>query len=311
MGTLTMKTAMILFWIGITLCTLSFVLFVTMLKQQRKMRHEMEMILQKLDDALSQKDLNPIYDETLNSAISERLDKIIKMMKRTKQQTKEEISSIRALISNISHQIKTPLANIMLYTDILKEDLTDKKDKGLIDKVIAHTEKLDFFMQKLVKCSYTEIEMLHLIPENSHVGELLKQVCQLAELAALKKHIIIECQHTEIFAMFDMKWTIEAIGNILDNAIKYSPMHSHIHVSAISYESFVCIQITDEGIGIREEEQGLVFQRFYRSEDVKGHKGMGIGLYLTREIIIREGGYIKIESSKDSGTTFRVFLPYY
>ncbi len=273
------------------------------------MRHEMEVILQKLDDALSQKEPNLTYDESLDSAITERLAKIVRMMDRTRQQTKEEISSVRALISNISHQIKTPLANIMLYTDILKENLTEEKDKELVCKVIAQTEKLNFFMQQLVKCSYAEIEMLRLSPEISPVDKLLKQVCQVVELAALKKHILIERQHTELFAMFDMKWTVEGIGNILENAIKYSPVHSHIHVNVMSYESFVCIEIVDEGIGIREEEQGLVFQRFYRSEEVKDQEGLGIGLYLAREIIFREGGYIKIESLKDRGTKFRVFLP--
>lgn len=311
MGTLAVGTEMFMLWIGVVLCVLSLVFFVFTLKQRRKMRHEMEMVLQELDDAISQKGLTPIYDESLDSAIAERLNKIVRMMDRTKDQTKEEISSVRALISNISHQIKTPLTNIMLYTDILKENLTDEKDQEIVCKVMAQTEKLDFFMRQLVKCSYAEIEMLHLFPEKSPVDGLLKQVCQTTELAALKKHILIECQHTGLSAVFDRKWTAEGIGNILDNAIKYSPMYSHIQIEVISYESFVCIQIVDEGTGIREEEQGLVFQRFYRSEDVKGEEGLGIGLYLAREIIFREGGYIKIESSKDRGTAFRVFLPRY
>ena len=311
MGTLTMKTGILLYWIGVDLCLLSLVFFGTVIVQRRKMRHDMETLLQRLDDTLSQKCQNPIYDETLDSAISERLDRLVRMTERTKQQTEEEVSSVRALVSNISHQVKTPLSNIMLYTAILQENLIKEEDKELVCKVMAHTEKLDFFIQQLIKSSYAEIEMLHLIPDKSPVDELLKKVCQMVELAALKKHILIERQHTELSAMFDMKWTVEGIGNILDNAIKYSPEHSKINVSVISYESFVCIQIADEGIGIREEEQGLIFQRFYRSEDVKDQSGLGIGLYLAREIFIREGGYVKIESSKGSGTTFRVFLPIY
>ncbi len=247
----------------------------------------------------------------MDSAIAERLGKIVRMMDRTRKQTDEEISSVRALISDISHQVKTPLANIMLYTDILKENLTEEKDRELVRKVAAQTEKLNFFMQQLIQCSYAEIEMLRLSPENSPVDELLRLVCQTAEPAALKKHIFIECQHTGLSAVIDRKWTAEGIGNIFDNAIKYSPGHSCVHVNVAAYESFVCIEIADEGIGIREEEQGLVFQRFYRSEEVRDREGLGIGLYLAREIIFREGGYIKIESSKGRGTKFRVFLPRY
>lgn len=309
MGTLTMNKGMLLFCIGIVLCFFSFVFWGIVVRNRRKTRQELEIILQKLDDALLFKRQDPDYDEMLDSAISERLNKLVRMMEKNRQQTKEEISSVRALVSDLSHQIKTPLTNIMLYTAILQENLKKEKDRELVCKVMAQTEKLDFFIQQLIKSSYAEIEVLHLMPVMSSVDELLKRVCQMVELPALKKHITIERQHTELYAMFDMKWTIEGIGNILDNAVKYSPEYSGIDLSVTSYESFVCIGITDEGIGIREEEQGLVFQRFYRSEDVKDQEGLGIGLYLAREIFNREGGYVKIESLKGRGTKFMVFLP--
>ena len=298
-----------LFAIGIVLCLLSFIIMGMAINRRRQMRHEMEELLQRLDNALSGERQDMVYDETLDSAISERLDKLIQMFNRMVQQTDNEISSIRALISNLSHQIKIPLANIMLYTAILQEKLEEERNKELIEKVSAQAEKLDFFMQQLVKSSYAEIEMLHLMPEKSSVNELLGKACQIVELAALKKHIIVENQYTELSAVFDMKWTVEGISNILDNAIKYSPENTTVDVRVISYESFICVQITDEGIGIREEEQGLVFQRFYRSEAVKDKSGLGIGLYLAREIFSREGGYIKIDSCEGGGASFKVFLP--
>lgn len=178
-----------------------------------------------------------------------------------------------------------------------------KKQQG------CHTYSYSKYIKRLVKSSYAEIDMLHLMPEKSSVEGMIKRACQIVELKALKKYILIKCKKTDLFTVFDMKWTVEGIGNILDNAVKYSPEQSCIDVSITAYESFLCIQVSDYGIGIKEEEQGLIFQRFYRSKDVKDQIELGIGLYLSREIFFREGGYIKTESLKREGTKFKVFLP--
>lgn len=309
MGTLASKTEAAILYAGVVLCLFAVMSFCLLVVQRRKMRREMETVLQRLDDALSQKRQTVVYDETIDSAIAERLDKLVKMVERTIQQTREEVSSVRALVSNISHQIKTPLTNIILYTEILRENMEKEKDRELAGKVTAQAEKLNFFIQQLIKSAYAEIEMLQLAPEKRPVDELLRKVCQVVELAALKKHIVVEREQTDLFAVFDMKWTIEGVGNILDNAIKYSPENSCVRVGAVSCESFICIQVEDEGIGISENEQGLVFQRFYRSEKTRDKPGLGIGLYLAREILSGEGGYVKMDSTIGRGTIFKIFLP--
>lgn len=306
-----MKTESVLLSIGIILCLAASIFCGIVVVYRRKIRHEMEIIIQRLDDALCWKEQSPRFNETLDSAISERLDKFVRMQAGIRNQTQEEIATIKALVSDVSHQLKTPLANIMLYTAILQEKVKRKEEKELAEKVMTQTEKLEFFVHQLVQSSFAEIEMVHVIPEVYRIEELLSMVCQNAELSAFKKHICMKRQHTELSAVFDMKWTVEGIGNILDNAIKYSPEYSCIRINVTDYDSFVCVQIIDEGIGIREEEQGLVFQRFYRSAEVKEQEGIGIGLYLAREILVREGGYIKIRSSKGGGAAFQIFLPKY
>ena len=110
-------------------------------------------------------------------------------------------------------------------------------------------------------------------------------------------------------ACFDLKWTLEALSNILDNAVKYTPAGGTVSVNAQEYEMFVRIDVADSGIGMSEEETAKVFARFYRSPRVSQEKGVGIGLYLVREILSREGGYIKVTSKIDQGSTFSVFLP--
>ena len=110
-------------------------------------------------------------------------------------------------------------------------------------------------------------------------------------------------------AFFDFKWTLEALANIVENAIKYTPPGGLVTVSTREYEMFVCIDITDNGIGMSEEETAKIFTRFYRSPHVYEEKGVGIGLYLAREIVSKEGGYIKVSSELSKGSVFSVFLP--
>ena len=126
---------------------------------------------------------------------------------------------------------------------------------------------------------------------------------------ARQKEIQIEiCGDIEGKANFDQKWTQEALYNILDNAVKYSPKGSRVEVEGISYEMYFCIAVKDQGIGIREEERAQIFSRFYRSDLVQQEEGIGIGLYLAREIVQREGGYIKVESKEGNGSIFKIFL---
>ena len=111
-------------------------------------------------------------------------------------------------------------------------------------------------------------------------------------------------------ACFDVKWTTEAIENIVDNAIKYTPEGGDITLAVTSYELFLRIDIADTGIGIAESEYADIFKRFYRSQAVNTIEGVGIGLYLARQIITGQGGYIKVTSTLGQGTTFSVFLPH-
>ena len=163
-------------------------------------------------------------------------------------------------------------------------------------------------MKELIKSSYTEQEIITVYPQKINIEELVSKACQLVELSALKKNIIICRQNTDGICYADKKWTVEAIGNIIENAIKYSPENSKVHINVISYESFICIQVKDTGIGIAEKEQGKVFQRFYRGENVKNNSGFGIGLYLAREVLSKQDGYVKLDSKLNKGTTVNIFL---
>lgn len=275
---------------------------------RKKLSESYNNLLQKLDVAINGETQGVVYDESLDAAITERLNRIVQISSIQKRNAEEERDVVKSLISDISHQVRTPLSNIMLYVGLLKEANLDDKALALADKIESNSEKLDFFMKELIKSSYTEQEIITVYPQKINIEELVSKACQLVELLALKKNIIICKQNTDGICYADKKWTVEAIGNIIENAIKYSPENSKVYINVISYESFICIQVKDTGIGIAEKEQGKVFQRFYRGENVKNNSGFGIGLYLAREVLSKQDGYIKLDSKLNKGTTVNIFL---
>ena len=128
--------------------------------------------------------------------------------------------------------------------------------------------------------------------------------------AAEKKEIAVSVDCPEDLAVFhDSKWTSEALFNLLDNAVKYTPAGGKIAVSVVLWEMYVEIKVTDTGKGISESNQAAIFRRFYREEEVHEQQGVGIGLYLAHEIVTRQGGYIKVVSEPGKGSEFSIMLP--
>ena len=264
--------------------------------------------LNKADEILSGKRIDIVYDESLNSAISERLNRIVEISSMQKEVAEQERDIIKSLLSNISHQIRTPLANITLYAGLLKDELSESSSFRLADKIEKNAEKLEFFMKELLKSPYAEQEIISVNPKIIELDKIIKKCCQSVELDAMKKNIRIcpESNNYKVFA--DPKWTEEVFANIIENAIKYSSNNTEVTIKPILYESFVCVQIIDNGIGIPEQEQGKIFQRFYRGTNVTDKQGFGIGLYLAREVLRKQQGYMKIKSKLNKGTIVEVFL---
>ncbi len=213
------------------------------------------------------------------------------------------------MFADISQKTNTPISNILLYSQLLKEipDLNDN-EKEIVSQIEKQTEKLNFLISSLIKTSRLENGIINVVPKENSVKKLLE--CVECEGIAAAKGVSYNIESApEITAVFDFKWTLEAISNIVDNAVKYTPAGGSVTLSAKEYEMFVRVNITDTGIGISKEETAKIFTRFYRSPEVSDEKGVGIGLYLSREILAKEGGYIKVVSEKGKGSVFSVFLP--
>ena len=300
-----MNTCVLLFFAAI----INVILLYLIIRWYRnKLFTQYQNFLDKTDEILSGKRIDLSYDESLDSAISERLNRIMEISHMQKEIAEEERDIIKSLITNISHQIRTPLTNIILYTGLLKERISDSKSIQLADKIENNAEKLNFFMKELLKSSYAEQEMISVSPKIIDLDTVMKKSCQSVELDAMKKDIQLISEYHTCKVYADLKWTEEVVTNILENAIKSSPNGAIVTVQSILYESFVCVQIVDHGIGIPEEEQGKIFQRFYRGSNVTDKQGFGIGLYLAREVLRKQQGYIKVKSTPNRGTTVEVFL---
>lgn len=263
-----------------------------------------------VDSAISGKFSESTYDESSISALEAKLSRFLSMSICAKNNLAGEKEKIKGLISDISHQTKTPIANILLYSQLLKEQEKIPNECGeMINQIIAQSEKLDFLIQALMKTSRLETGIISVLPKQDSILNLVTAVCNKIKRKSEKKNMKVEIIGEDSLAIFDKKWTEEALYNILDNAIKYTPKGGHISVSVIPYEIFCRIDVSDNGIGIREGDINAIFKRFYRSIDVNQYEGVGIGLFLAREIITLQGGYMKVSSIINKGSTFSIFLP--
>ena len=251
------------------------------------------------------------YDETELSRLEAKWKQYLTTCKMSMEQFNKNREGMQALVSDISHQTRTPLSNILLYSQLLCEQTENQEEKHLAEQIVRQAEKLEFLIQALVKMSRLESNILVLKPQRQPIEPLLLEVMEEILPKAEKKKIHIKRQGNpshNINAVYDKKWTAEALGNILDNAVKYSPLESTVEVTLEKYEFYVCISVRDEGIGISEEERAQIFSRFYRSAEVQQEDGIGIGLYLAREIVQKEKGYMKVLSKKGKGSTFKMYL---
>ena len=249
------------------------------------------------------------YNEKRLSRLESKMYQYLSAGKTSMRELTSEKDSIKTLVGDISHQTKTPVSNILLYTQLLAESKElNEKDKQLAKQIEDQTEKLNFLIASLVKTSRLENGIIRLTPKKENVSTLLNDLDFKSQASEKSIALTIETSNN-LEAYFDLKWTLEALSNIVDNAIKYTPSGGSVSIKVIEYEMFVRIDITDTGIGMSEDETSKVFARFCRSPRVSQEKGVGIGLYLAREILARENGYIKISSKIHKGSTFSLFLP--
>ena len=249
--------------------------------------------------------------ETIFARISYRLSRLYGILQENRRKVDEERRELQTLVSDISHQVKTPVANLKMVTDtLLAKPVTEQERRDFLQGIRSQTDKLEFLVQSMGKASRLETGAITLEKKDVPLLDTLAQAMSGIVYGAEQKGISVEVQcPDDLRVSHDSKWTAEALFNLLDNAVKYTPAGGRICVSVEQWEMYVKLDVADTGKGIPESRQAAVFRRFYREEEVHNQPGVGIGLYLAREIISRQGGYIKVTSEVGRGSTFSVFLP--
>lgn len=249
------------------------------------------------------------FDESRLSALESRLGRYLAASALSERNVREQKDQISALISDISHQTKTPVANLQLYAQLLSEQPLTPQEKDCAAAISTQAEKLQTLIEALVKTSRLETGILTLHPQSSEISPVVERAAAQYAPRAAEKGIALTVGQRSGSAVFDPKWTEEALCNLLDNAVKYTPSSGTVTVEVKNYELFSAIRVTDTGPGISEAEQAKIFGRFYRASGAWQTEGVGIGLYLTRQIAEKQGGYVKVESMPGMGSTFLLYIP--
>lgn len=274
--------------------------------QRRRSRKILENLGKMLEAAMEGNFTEDSFDESLLSALESSFAHYLAASTVSARKVDAEKEKLKALIGDISHQTKTPIANILLYTQLLKEQ---PGNTDCLEALEDQTKKLQSLIDALVKTSRLETGVIALHPEPGELGTVMTSAVSQLRPKAEGKNITITLEREKANAVFDPKWTEEALYNLLDNAVKYTPSGGSVSVSTTVYPMFSAVHVRDTGPGIAEEEQPKIFQRFYRGEAHREDEGVGIGLYLVRQIAEGQGGFVKVRSQPGQGSTFSLYLP--
>lgn len=304
---MTMRMLDIGLGIGILMCLAALILWAAYYFRQ----------LKKMDDMLedyqqwnfNDKNTQDIQ-ETRESRILSQLRQILIEASSKERLAVSEKNQVMELISDLSHQLKTPLANIVMNTEIMLDEAMDEAGrKEFLERTKAQAEKMQWLMQNLIKASRLENGIIDFKAENIGIKPTLALAVGSVYAQASKKKIEIIMEEFQDRTLWhNPKWTAEAMVNILENAVKYSPENSRIEIGMVPMDIYTRITIKDEGMGISEKEYPKIFQRFYRGAQTGSNDGNGLGLYLSQLILQSEKGYVTVASNPGEGSCFSVFL---
>lgn len=287
------------------------------IRKSVKMKQEVDQFADQVEEAIEQilsgkelKETTEMTEETLWGKCGEKFWQLYRVWNRKEADALMEKRQMKALISDISHQTKTPLANMKLYQEFLQEEALSEKGREFLNRLEEQTGKLEFLLQSMVKMSRLETGILQIRKERGDLYQTLTAaVSQIVPAAAQKEiEVYVKCEEHQPLD-YDKKWTEEAIFNVLDNAVKYTDRGGKICVTVTRQEIFTKISVQDNGKGIQLERQAEIFMRFYREPEVHAQNGVGIGLYLTRRILELQNGYIEVHSEIGKGSEFCMYFP--
>lgn len=258
---------------------------------------------------LEEKEIFPENEETMLSKLQNKILKLVKILRKKNENSAAEQENIKSLVSDISHQLKTPIANLKMYSEFLDDEgISETQRAEYVEIIRQSVDRLNFLSESMIKISRLESGLIHLRTEFQSLNETVMISIKSVFAKAKAKGIEITYSGEDIEACHDRRWTAEAIFNMLDNAVKYSQKGAEVSITVKRFGVFAAVEISDENDAIPEDERSKIFMRFCRGSNSRSSEGIGVGLYLSREIAVKQGGYMSLKVS-DKGNTFSIVLP--
>lgn len=303
-------------WLTFIVITILFAAVLVLRWKDHRTQKEVRIFAEKVEDALDaivtgkEWEIEEELQDSLWGRTGTQLAKVEHVFWKKEEDGIREKERVKGLISDISHQTRTPIANIKLYMELLEDEEVSQKGREFSRKIKDQIEKIDFLMQSMVKMSRLETGIMQIHKEDKDLYETIRRaVANIVPKAAEKDiALYVNCEENMMIC-HDSKWTEETLCNILDNAVKYTGPGGEVHVQTERQELFYKISISDTGKGIAPERQAEIFTRFYREPEVHNEPGVGIGLYLARTIMELQKGYIEVRSERGKGACFCLYFP--
>ncbi len=294
--------------VGFLLCVLLKLLQKT---EDTYISHIIEDLSEVLEQLMSLEDMDvfPKNEDTLVSKLQNQILRAVHILKKQGEQERKEHENIKHLVSDLSHQLKTPLANIKMYTDFLKkEDMNELQKADAVHALEVSVERLLFLSENMIKVSRLESGLITLSMVDASINDtILKAIKDAFGLAKKKQARLAYDENFTGKIKHDSSWTAEAIYNLIDNGIKYGKEENVITIGVRELGTMIEISVEDENQPIEPSEYNSIFDRFYRGKNSANQEGMGIGLFLARQILEMQGGYLVVKPGK-AGNRFVIGL---
>ncbi len=297
----------VLVTLGLSMVAMVVVAYVAYKKRENKLA-DLIIYLMRVQDNLSLPAMEGISEGQLGILESE-IYKLVTQLKEMYSGEKKQKSYMVDMLSDISHQIKTPLTAITLMTDLLKApDLSEEKRLDYVAKIDQQTKRITWLIKNLLTLSQLEADMLGLKKKDVNLKGILDSVMDIFEVIAEVQEVelSLECPE-EVYIRCDRQWTLEAICNIVKNCIEHTPNGGSVSIKVEQNNLATEITIKDTGEGIDKEHLPYIFKRFYKAPG-SSNNSVGIGLSMSKQIIMRQNGNITVESEVGKGSSFLIKL---
>lgn len=310
----TLKTgAVLMAAAGSAFCALALFLWVTSRRRRKVLEEELRAMytcLNRFSTGVFDAYKELPWEDGRLRPLCERIEELGELLKLHDERRAQEQENTKALITNISHQLKTPLASLRMSHELRNDaSLSPEEREEFYESEQKEIMKLQELLDVMVNVSRLENHMIVIRPVPALLRNTVEAAFNTVCVKAAHKGISLALHMEEDFIVSqDVRWSTEALVNVLDNSIKYSPSGTSVTVRVQPLTASVLLEVEDEGVGVPSAEYHKIFQRFYRGTRAAAMEsdGAGVGLYLARSILEQQGGTIRVKAARGGGSIFQL-----